>query len=309
MVLASGSDFYSSPRLSPDGSQLAWISWNHPDMPWDSTVLSLAAFSASPGQPPGLSDEREIAGGPDVSVTQPRFSPSGELHYLSDETGWWNIHDTAGTNLCPLQAEFGEPDWEFGNSLYGFFDTGEIVATWSAEASGGIGRVEGGKASEVPFPFSQYASVTPSRLTASSPSPRRPSCHPRWSASTSPVAGCDVVRASRELPIGADDISRPRHIVFPTAGGGHAHALFYEPRNSGWSAPAGERPPLIVIIHGGPTSSATAVFNMRIQFWTNRGFAVADVDYRGSAGYGRAYRRRLRPADGESSTSRTARPW
>jgi dipeptidyl aminopeptidase/acylaminoacyl peptidase len=289
VVLASGHDFYASPRPSPDGATLAWVSWDHPDMPWDASRLSVASLS---GAVPRLGEEKIVAGGPGISVGQPRFSPAGVLHFTSDESGWWNIHDEHGANLCRIDADFAEPDWVFGQTRYGFADDGAMVATWSSLGTEHIGHVRDSTAHEVSFPYTHYSSVTPAgdAVLAIAASPVVPPAVV-WMDLTS--GRSRVVRASRDLPVDAAEISAPRHVEFPTAGGATAHALYYAPRSSRFTGPTSERPPVVVTIHGGPTSSALPVFNARVQYWTNRGFGVADVDYRGSSGYGREYRNQL----------------
>jgi dienelactone hydrolase len=288
LIIACGHDFYSAPRLSPDGTRMAWLTWDNPDMPWDSTELWLA--EVGPGL--ALGSPAVVAGGPGESVIQPRWSPRGVLHYLSDRSGWWNLYDEQGTPLCPAPAEFGEPDWVFGNSSYGFLPDGELIATWRAEGGGRIGFVRDGRAEDAPFSFSSYGSVSPGAggVIAIAASPVDPPAVTNLDLSG---GGFVTLRRSRDVSIAPDHLSWPEAIEFPTSGGEVAHALLYSPAHAGYEGPAGDRPPLIVILHGGPTSSATAVLNMSTQYWTNRGFAVVDVDYRGSSGYGRAYRRRL----------------
>ena len=287
-VIASGHDFYSSPRLSPDGSTLAWITWDFPDMPFDATQLWLAEIDDDAR----LGDAHKVAGGPEVSVKQPRWSPGGVLHYLSDQTGWWNLYDQTGRQLCPMEAEIGPPDWVFGNADYGFGPGGELVAAWQEGGRTRIGRVEGGAAAATEFPFTAYSYVNPTDdgVVVIAGSPVDPPAVVKLQLES---GRHQVLRRSRELAIDTGQLSRPEHIEFPTGEGEVAHALFYPPAHTGFSGPVGERPPLVVTCHGGPTSQASSVLNLAIQFWTNRGFAVADVDYRGSAGYGRAYRRRL----------------
>lgn len=286
--IASGHDFYSSPRLSPDGSALAWITWDFPDMPFDASELWLADIDADAR----LGPARKVAGGPDVSVKQPRWSPGGVLHYLSDQTGWWNLYDQTGRALAPMEADIGPPDWVFGNADYGFGPDGELVAAWQEGGRTRIGRVEAGVATATDFPFTAYSYVDPTEdgVVAITGSPADPPAVVRLDLDTGRHR---VLRRSRELTMDAGHLSSPEHVEFPTGGVEVAHALFYPPAHSGFSGPPGERPPLVVTCHGGPTSQAGSVLNLAIQYWTNRGFAVADVDYRGSSGYGRAYRRRL----------------
>jgi dipeptidyl aminopeptidase/acylaminoacyl peptidase len=296
-VVASGHDFFAAPRLSPDGRWLAWISWDHPDMPWDSTVLSVAAVVSDAGF--SVADVSVVAGGPGESVTQPRWSPDGVLHYISDRSGWWNIYDQAGRCLAPVDQEFAEPDWVFGNRSYDFDpSTGQLIASWHSPAGMHLGVLDrqspGGRAPEpYRYPFTAWSSVCPvgdSTVVAIAGSPAAAPAlvrlHPGDGTFT-------VLRRSREVDLPAASISVPEPIDFPTGDGTQtAHALFYPPANAEFSCPDA-RPPLVVMIHGGPTSSAQGVFNLGVQFWTTRGFAVADVDYRGSSGYGRAYRRQL----------------
>lgn len=282
-VVASGHDFYSAPRFSPDGSQLCWITWDHPRMPWDGTDLWVSAF-------PVTGEATKVAGGPEESVSQPRWSPAGRLHYSSDRTGWWNLYDEAGTALCPMEAEFTGPDWVFGNADYGFSPDGALAATWTTGGVRRLGFIADGRAEATDLPLTNFSYVTPvdGALYAIAGSPTEALAVVRIEGDR-----VRVLRRSREVGIEQSHLSRPEAIEFPTGGGGTAHALFYGPVHAGVRGPEGERPPVIVVLHGGPTSSTAAVLNLGLQYWTNRGFAVVDVDYRGSAGYGREYRRQL----------------
>ena len=292
-VIASGHDFFAAPRIAPDGTRLAWITWDLPDMPWDGSELWLAEIQ--PDQSIGTA--KRIAGGPGESVTQPRWSPDGVLHYVSDSSGWWNLYDEAGTALYPAAAEFGQPDWAFGNATYGFLPDGRLVAAWAADGGSHIGLLKDGRAERVAFPFTAYAAVSPVEdgVIAIAASPLDPPAVVRLDLSNGQF---ETLRASRQLAVDRASLSRPEAIEFPTADGQSAHALFYPPVSADCEAPPDEKPPVIVTIHGGPTGAATSVLNLAVQFWTSRGFAVADVDYRGSSGYGRAYRRLLEGAWG-----------
>jgi dipeptidyl aminopeptidase/acylaminoacyl peptidase len=287
-VLAGGHDFFSYPRLSPDGTRLCWLTWELPDMPWDSSRL----WCADVGAGLQVGSPHPVAGAPGESVTQPRWSADGVLHYVSDRTGWWNIYSETGVALCPAEAEFGEPDWVFGNATYGFSPDGDLVAAWSGPVGKRLGLIREGRAEPVDLPFSSFASVLPRGdgiVYAIAASPTNPPAVVRLD-----LAGeVSVVRRSREVEIDDAHLSRPQAVRFPTGGGHSAHALVYLPAHATVSGPPDELPPVIVIIHGGPTAAASAVFNLAIQYWTNRGFAVTDVDYRGSSGYGREYRRLL----------------
>jgi dipeptidyl aminopeptidase/acylaminoacyl peptidase len=307
--LAGGHDFFAAPRFSPDGTRLCWVTWELPEMPWDSTRL----WCAGAGAGLALAEPALIAGGPGESVTQPRWSPDGVLHYISDRTGWWNLYAAPSQPLCPLDAEFGEPDWVFGNATYGFTPDGELVATWRAsigeqgrgeQGRGEQGRGEQGHGRQIGVirnghaepRCAEFSSCTSLQVTAGpavyaiAASPVLPPAVVRLDLA---AGGVQTIRRSREVPLDQADISRPQSIDFPTGGGQTAHALFYPPTHATLTAPPGERPPVIVIIHGGPTSSASATFSLSVQYWTNRGFAVADVNYRGSSGYGRSYRQLL----------------
>jgi dipeptidyl aminopeptidase/acylaminoacyl peptidase len=288
-VLAEGHDFYAAPRVSPDGSRLAWLTWDLPDMPWDSTVLWTAAI----GDDAAVGTPTAVAGGPGESVTQPRWSPSGVLHYVSDRSGWWNLYDEQGRSLCPMEAEFGRPDWTFGTSTYGFLDDGTLVAVWGSRGVDHLGIVEDGRAEELAATFSYYSSLTTQRgsVVAIAASSSEPAAVCRIDRDGSVV---ETLRRSQEQFLEPAAVSVPRPGEFPTADGESAHLLFYPPASAEFVGPDGERPPVVVVIHGGPTGQAVPAFDRGVQYWTSRGFAVADVNYRGSSGFGRQYRDLLR---------------
>ena len=298
-TLAAGNDFYSSPRLSPDGRHLAWLTWNHPNMPWDGTELWLAELDGD-GMP---RDARRVAGGPAESVFQPEWSPpgvgdSGALHFISDRSGWWNLYrlgdDGAAEPLYPLAADFGLPQWVFGMSAYAFLDTDTLICTYTQDGQrfmalldtvGGVLRpldvaavgamlaADGGRAVYVGASSTAAAAITllePGRLN-----------------------GVEVVRRSTEFAVDEGYLSIAEPVEFPTEGGLTAYGYFYPPRNRDYAAPPDELPPLIVTSHGGPTSATSGDLNLSRQYWTSRGFAILDVNYGGSTGYGRAYRQRL----------------
>ena len=285
---SAGHDFFAAPRPSPDGTRLAWLSWDHPSMPWDSTELWVAPFED--GRLAGPPER--VAGGPGESVGQPRWSPDGRLHYLSDRSGWWNLYDERGRSLAPVDAEFADPDWVLGQSSYTFLDDGRLVATWSTPSGGRLGVIEDGAARPLDLPFSVFASVRGGgdSVVAVAASPTAEAAVVRIRIDDASV---EVIRRSRDSTLDAAWISRPQAIEFPTEGGQSAHALWYPPTSPTTVAPEGQRPPLVVMSHGGPTSSASPVLDYETQYWTSRGFGVVDVDYGGSSGYGRAYRQRL----------------
>lgn len=296
-ILAEGEDFYAAPRLSPDGKQLAWLSWTHPNMPWDGCRLNLAEI-ATDGT---LSNRRIIAGGNDEAVFQPSWSPDGRLVFVSDRSGWWNLYaysEGAIEALCPMAAEFGLPQWVFGMSTYGHLEDGRILSTYCEGGEWRLGIIEpgSGKIKKLDLPFCSFDGVKTHGnrgvfVAGSKDSP-----------SALVLLDCDrldyhVIRSSLDVALDAGYVSAAKAVSFPTAGGHMAHGYFYAPQNAGYQC-SGELPPLIVKSHGGPTGQTSAAFSLKIQYWTSRGFAVLDVNYRGSTGYGRAFRRLLNGAWG-----------
>jgi dipeptidyl aminopeptidase/acylaminoacyl peptidase len=304
-VLANGRDFYASPRPSPDGRQLVWLEWDHPRMPWDGTELWIADLAdGGLAGPPRL-----LAGGPEESIFAPAWSPDGRLHFTSDRTGWWNLYQVkAGgeiTAIAPEQAEFGWPQWVFGLSTYTFLPDGRIACSYGRGPRTRLGLVTPGEGRVVPLetPFTAFyppqLSTFAGRVAAIAGSSREPSSL----VLVDPDSGAvEVVRRSRELDLDRRYLTTPRPIEFPTGADETAHALYYPPANPDFRAPAGERPPLVVTCHGGPTAGVTDLPKFGVQFLTSRGIAVVDVDYRGSTGYGRAYREALKGRWGEVDT-------
>jgi dipeptidyl aminopeptidase/acylaminoacyl peptidase len=276
-VRATGRDFYSTPRWSPDGSQLSWLAWDHPNMPWDGTELFV--------------DGALVAGGPDESIVQPSWSPEGVLHFASDRSGWWNLYRADRAEpLVAMDAEFAGPAWAFGMSWYAFVSGGRIACTWGG---GHLGVIEAdGALREVETPFSSISFVRAGGdgILSIAGSPTTPGAVVTIDLDT---GAHRVLRRSRDTDLDPAYVSVAEHLEFPTEGGLTAFGYFYAPKNPDYTGPAGERPPLIVISHGGPTGATDDVLDTSIQYWTSRGFAVVDVDYGGSTGYGRAYRQRL----------------
>jgi len=292
-TLAQGADFYASARISPEGRRLAWLSWNHPAMPWEGTELWLAAF-ADDG---ALIHSRRMAGGPGESLCQPVWAPDGKLYVVSDRSGFWNLYRLEVDGLvpvCPMAAEFGLPQWVFAQSSYGFAGPHEIVASCRENAISRLLRIDvrSGAATPVAVPFEDIGElrVGDGVVVVEAGSPTMPACIATVALADGAVTV--LARSADDLP-DASMISVPRAISFPSAKGRTAHAFHYPPRNAGYSMPEGERPPLIVIGHGGPTGMATNTLKLATQFWTSRGFAVLDVNYGGSTGFGRAYRELL----------------
>jgi len=292
-VLVSGNDFYAAPRLSPDGTQLAWITWNHPNMPWDSTELWVAEV-----QPDGsLGQATLVAGGSQESVVQPSWSPDGVLYFVSDRTGWWNLYrwQAEVEALYSMAAEFGMPQWVFGYSNYDFASAEEIICTYSKEGVSYLARLNIKTKALAPIEL-HYTDiggihVHGSQVLMSAGSATEPGILAKLDLTTQQL---ETLQRSSSLTIDPGYLSVPETIAFPTENGLTAYGFYYPPTNKDFQAPSDERPPLLVKSHGGPTAATTTGFNLKIQYWTSRGFAVLDVNYGGSTGYGREYRDRLK---------------
>jgi dipeptidyl aminopeptidase/acylaminoacyl peptidase len=293
-ILVDGNDFYAAPRLSPDGRHLAWLCWDHPRMPWQGTELWVADVAADGS----LVDGRMVAGGMDESICQPEWSPDGLLHFVSDRSGWWNLyrfeHGVVHA-LCPREAEFGGPHWVFGGAMYGFRSADEIVCTYIEEGVSRLARLStrGCTLTPIDTPYQEIRELRVGSgkvaLLAGSPT------------IALELALVDVETGAREVLARSIEtlpdegyLSVPRSIRYPSANGRTAYAFHYAPTNKDYAPNDGELPPLIVIGHGGPTGMATSTLKLATQFWTSRGFAVLDVNYGGSTGFGRHYRDLLR---------------
>jgi dipeptidyl aminopeptidase/acylaminoacyl peptidase len=292
-VIVQGNDFYSTPRLSPDASRLAWLTWNHPNMPWDGTALWVGEL-ADDGS---VTSARRVAGGAEESVFQPEWSPDGVLHFVSDRTGWWNLYryrNGQAEPLCPMEAEFGRPQWVFGMSTYAFESAGRIVCAYARQGVWHLGLLDAasGELQNVPLPYTEISEVraAPGRAVFVAASPAEPLSIVQLDLAS---GAHTVVRRSSSTVPDAEYVSIPQEVEFPTENGWTAYGLFYRPRNRDFAAPPGDRPPLLVFSHGGPTGAASSALDLEIQYWTSRGFGVLDVNYGGSTGYGRAYRMRL----------------
>jgi dipeptidyl aminopeptidase/acylaminoacyl peptidase len=297
-VLVSGSDFYAAPRLSPNGSRLCWLSWNHPNMPWDGTELWVASIAADGS----LSDSQRIAGGLEESIFQPEWSPDGRLYFVSDRTGWWNLYrwSPAATSpeaepLCPKSAEFGLPLWVFGMTTYGIESADALICTYVEAGVQHLARLDlqSLQLSEIKTPYSAIGGLQVGNGIAAfiGGSATQPSAIARLDLQTGAV---QELRRSSDLTVDPGYLSVPEVVEFPTENGLTAFGFYYAPKNQDYAAPIDQRPPLLVKSHGGPTAATSATFNPGIQYWTSRGIAVLDVNYGGSTGYGRAYRERLK---------------
>ncbi|MGD8976111.1 MAG: S9 family peptidase [Gammaproteobacteria bacterium] len=298
-VLTRGRDFYSSPRVSADGRRIAWLAWSHPQLPWDGTELWLAPVEddGSIGTP------RQIAGGTGESIMQPEWGPDGRLYFVSDRSNWWNLYAwdrNITIRLTDLQAETGQPQWVFGQSLYGFPDRDRVAfaATRDGRWDAFCGELPGCR----PRPLATGLDAIDHLVAAdgrivivASNSHIAPSL-----VELTPEGDATFLVRTDNGDVDDAYISDPAPARFPTGDDAEAYGLFYAPVNPDFGPLEGERPPLIIRCHGGPTGATSTALDMRTQFWTSRGFAVLDLNYRGSTGYGREYRRSLYGRWGEA---------
>jgi dipeptidyl aminopeptidase/acylaminoacyl peptidase len=294
-VLLSGYDFYSTPRLSPDGSRLSWLCWNHPQMPWDGTELWVADVTADGS----LARPQHVAGGARESIYQPGWSPDGRLHFASDRDGWWQLY-RADSTLAPVldrppdRSEFARPAWVFGTQTWASADADRLIVSYTQEGRWRLGTIDARARTLTPLAPDlephEWLAATATHAVLIASSAHAPATVVRIALADGRV---ETLRASSLVHLDPGYLSTPRAIEYPTTGGRTAHAFHYPPANRDVSAPAGERPPLIAISHGGPTTASSPALDLRVQFWTSRGFAVVDVNYGGSSGYGRPYRERL----------------
>ncbi|MEO5884616.1 MAG: prolyl oligopeptidase family serine peptidase, partial [Candidatus Limnocylindrales bacterium] len=293
-VLYEGPDFLTSPRLSPDGASLAWLEWDHPDMPWDATRLRIAPVGAD-----GTLGRSDLAaGGPDESIVQPEWSPDGVLHLISDRSGWWNLYRVVDgprlEPLAPMDAEFADPAWTLDRSSYAVLAGGSIVAVARRDGQDHLIHIAPGRLiGEIESPYTEYAGLRASGglVVAIVGSPTEAAMVAAFDPTT--LAPSGVLRRSSPVSVDPASIAIPESITFPSADGRMARGLFYRPTNRDVVGPAGERPPLVVRSHGGPTANASTSLELDLQLFTTRGIAVVDVDYGGSTGYGRLYRQEL----------------
>jgi dipeptidyl aminopeptidase/acylaminoacyl peptidase len=291
IVLDGQHDFVSTPRLSPDRSRLAWLSWDLPDMPWDSATLWVARFMPDGG----LDGIENVAGGQGESAFQPEWRPDGTLVFALDRSDWWNLHVWNGetvTCLISRPAEFALPQWVFGMRTYDVLSSGDIVCAYSQGGLWQLARITDAGLDDIATPYTNISGLCAIGdeavfLGASAlVSQAVVRCVPETGA-------CAVLKRASTQDIDAGDLSVPEPLTFPTTDGANAHGFYYPPKNARYTGPTGELPPLIVRGHGGPTSASSPALSLAIQYWTSRGFAVLDVNYRGSTGFGRAYREAL----------------
>lgn len=293
-VLVKGADFYASPRLNSTGEMLAFISWNHPDMPWDSSRLGIAIINPD-GAVAGV---HYITTGKNESICELKWSPNGQLYFSSDAAnGWWNIYrynlDGTIDSVYPKEAEFGYPHWVFGESISGFLSSTTLICTYTQNGRWHLATLDTVNKElisiKTEYTSISYLQVEGNHIVFIGGSPTQATAVVKLDLDT----GTEILKKSSELSIDEGYLSYPEAVSFPTENGLTAHGWYYPPKNKDYQAPEGELPPLLVKSHGGPTAAASSTFNLRIQYWTSRGFGYLDVNYGGSTGYGRAYRQRL----------------
>ncbi|GAB4236973.1 MAG: S9 family peptidase [Chlamydiales bacterium] len=291
-VLFDRADFCSNPRLSRDGKRLAWVAWNHPNMPWDGTELWVADVTDE-----GLKNPLKIAGGTNESIFQPEWGEDQHLYFVSDRSGWWNLYisnERDISSLFPVNAECGLPHWVFGMCTYAILEK-QIVL--SVQRASGTELVlidpQAGTHEILPSKYSSIEGISGQGdiFYFKGGAPDASAAMVQYKLDTKEET---AIRQSRSLKVDSVYISQPQSITFPTTDGKVAYAWYYPPQNPDFSVPETEKPPLLVKSHGGPTAHVGNTLNLGIQYWTSRGFAVVDVNYGGSTGFGREYRERLK---------------
>ncbi|MGY5882729.1 prolyl oligopeptidase family serine peptidase [Modestobacter lacusdianchii] len=292
-VLVSGNDFVSDPRRAPDGVTLCWLQWQHPDMPWDAAQLVVRGADGT---------DSVLAGGPGESVVQPVWGADGTLWFLCDRTDVWALYRRRPHGEVELVFDAGSdiagPQWVFGQSRFDLTGDGRVVLALGRDGADRLAVLDGdGTPRELPTEQTSFGQVRAAGDAVVCVA-GGPASEPVVLRVALDGGRAEVLRPARELGVDPAWFSRPAHVTFPTepgpSGVAEAHALVYPPTNPDVAAPDGELPPLLVLVHGGPTAAARSVLDLGVQYWTSRGFAVADVDYRGSTGYGRRYREALK---------------
>ena len=297
-TLVSGADFYAFPRISPDSKQLCWIEWQHPNMPWDSTQLWLANFSDG-----GLSDKMLVAGADNnEAIFQPQWSPDNQLYFVSDKNNWWNIYRIENGSRQPvleIEAEFATPLWQFGMTSYDFIDADTIACVYTKNGiwHSGFIDIQSGQLNTIESQYSSMQAVTCHQdklyLVAGA------AALPSELISISRQAKVTSIYSPATLALAPENLSEPQSILFASGRDNQpVHAFYYPPTNANYCGIEGELPPVIALCHGGPTGATDSGLNLKLQYWCNRGFAVVDINYRGSTGFGRTYRHSLAGAWG-----------
>ncbi|MBV8505770.1 MAG: S9 family peptidase [Alphaproteobacteria bacterium] len=306
-ALQSGRDFYAAPRLSPDGSQLTWLEWSHPNMPWIGCELWVGECAADGS----VGNKRLVAGGDDESVFQPEWSPDGTLYFVSDraqaslEGRWWNLFRVRGDALgksasvesvYPLAAEFGRAQWVFRLSTFAFTSASQLVCSYVQDGVHRMSTIDLASLEARPtateYEDISFVRAAADRVYFTGGSPNMPPAVVELHLLSS-QAKILKLSTTQDVEAYRKYLSVPEPVTFDTDNGQQAHGFFYPPQNADFAATAGELPPLLVHCHGGPTAAASPTLSWGTQYWTSRGFAVLDVNYGGSTGYGREYRFRL----------------
>lgn len=303
-ILDEAYDFYSSPAISPDGKYLVWICWNHPNMPWDRTELWIGELTNDDNSNQLLINKRKLFDQVNESILQPQWSPDGKfIYFISDRSNWWNIYRTTfdGQNLeqiYDMKVEFGGPAWQFGTSYYGFDANQNLVASYWTNGLAKLVRINVQSKTLTPLSATEiYTDIRSVRVYKNKvyfvgSSAIRPTEVVEYNFDENKI---EILFRSTNISIDPRYLSIPEMITFKT-GDSIAYGIYYPPKNDDYPIPnnSTELPPLLVRTHGGPTSATTSAFNLRIQYWTSRGFALLDVNYRGSTGYGREFRDSLK---------------
>ncbi|MCW8196716.1 S9 family peptidase [Proteobacteria bacterium 005FR1] len=302
LTLVEGKDFYAGATVSPDGQRIAWLSWNHPNMPWDGCECWVGEFDGNGN----ISEQRRVAGGQNESICQPQWSPDGELYLVSDRSDWWNIYRVEGeglTAVCAEEAEYASPQWVFGQSSYAFVDPATVIACFTREGRWNLCLIDlaSGKKRDLITPLNDLAYLRADSHMAVFIGASGDSYPALYRFERDTDDALTTVVKSGSITAEAGYLSQGEAIEFPLSRSlgeegqdGKGYAFFYSPCNQAFCGEPDTRPPLLVLCHGGPTSATRGSLNLKIQYWTSRGFAVADVNYGGSTGFGRRYRERLK---------------
>ena len=297
-TIASGRDFYCAPRACSTHDGIAWTEWDHPNMPWDGNTLVSGSFNHDDAT---VSTTAPIVGENDESIVQPTWGPNGFLHFVTDRSGWWNIHawlDGEPVNLRHEETDHGRPDWQFAFTSYAHLPDHRIALGKGGLRDGQIQILDTESHSlphSISVHYSEIGSVTVGPdATSILFVGASPTAEPAIVSLDIETERCTTIYAPSDVSIDRGYLSSPHHIVFSTTDNGQAHAFYYEPTNKDFAAPDDELPPLVTICHGGPTSASGTGLDLSTHYWTSRGFAVVDVNYRGSSGYGKEYRDALK---------------
>lgn len=306
--LATGFDFYAAPTLSPN-NKLAWICWNHPNMPWNNNQLWVADLVDGRliNQQQLLKSELQQA------FFQPQWDRNGDLYYVSDLHNWWNLYKwqvttDRHTQLCNLAAEFAQPLWQLGTACWQFYQD-YLICIYTQAGSKKLAILDPSKTSnnldDLALPFSEFSNICVSHNNAYfiGGSPTQLPVLAKLALDTKDAKQLQILSTSSDLNFAPDSLSMATHITFPTLHNRQplAYAFYYPPFNKNYMAPADTKPPLMIIVHGGPTAATNGSLKLAIQYWTSRGFAVADINYCGSTGYGREYRLSLERDSADNS--------